>query len=88
MKAKHIGLLHEVTDDESAMEAKGLEIKKALLTAGPGSVRASKRLIDLEVSPSEMEKVAGKLCDQRATAECKEGLSAFFERRPPSWTLN
>jgi methylglutaconyl-CoA hydratase len=88
-KAQEIGLLHEVGENEAAMEAKVAEIKAALLIAGPGAVRASKSLIGAVANKAITEELihdtASRLSDVRATAECLDGLTSFFEKRPASW---
>lgn len=86
-EAYRIGLVHEVVpagDLELACQKK----IASLLTSGPEAVGVAKRLI---------EKVAGKtpdeampltvrtIAERRASEEAKEGLSAFLEKRRPSW---
>jgi methylglutaconyl-CoA hydratase len=84
-RAYDIGLLHEVVEDEEGLRAKENELKAALLIAGPASVRASKNLINLNVAESIRHGTALRLAEQRETSECKEGLTAFFEKRNASW---
>jgi len=59
-----------------------------LLTSGPEAVVVAKRLIEMvagkkvdEVMPLTVLTIA----ERRASAEAKEGLTAFLEKRSPSW---
>jgi methylglutaconyl-CoA hydratase len=60
----------------------------SLLTSAPEAVGVAKRLID-EVagkSPDEAMPITVRtIAERRASAEAKEGLTAFLERRPPAW---
>jgi methylglutaconyl-CoA hydratase len=60
----------------------------ALLTSAPEAVGVAKGLI-AEVSgkpPDEALPVTVRtIADRRASAEAKEGLTAFLEKRVPSW---
>ncbi len=64
-----------------------------LLFAGPNAVTSCKQLIrEVGVSgaanPEIKELTATRIAEQRATAEAKEGIQAFFEKRPPNWTTS
>ena len=78
-EARRIGLVHEVAADlDAAVE----RILGELLSAGSEAVRAAKRLVlDAPLGDETAERIA----ERRASAEGQEGLSAFLERRPPSW---
>ncbi len=82
--AEKIGLVHQVVDDESLDETVDIAINK-LLKAGPLSVQACKCLIR-SLSPDFDDESSARLIAQlRASAEGQEGMSAFFEHRPPEW---
>lgn len=77
--ALRIGLVHEVADDlDAAVDAAVGE----LLTAGPGAVRAAKRLVRERPKGEQTAQIAAGL---RAGAEGQEGLRAFLEKRTPGW---
>lgn len=86
-EAHRIGLVHEVVP-AGALETAGRGRIDALLTSGPEAVRAAKRLIE-EVSgktPEEaMPLTIRTIAERRASAEAKEGLTAFLEKRAPAW---
>ena len=59
-----------------------------LLSAGPTAARAAKALVrdlrTLTASDARAHTVQ-HIAEQRTSAEGQEGLSAFLEKRPPSW---
>ncbi len=77
--ALRIGLVHEiVADPDAAVE----RIVAELLAAGPEAVRAAKRVIRERPSGPE---TARRIAERRASAEGREGLRAFLEKRAPSY---
>lgn len=85
--ARRIGLVHEIAP-EAELDAKIEGLLGWVLKAGPNAAREAKRLIR-RVAPLPLEKripvTLSTLARVRASAEGKEGLSAFLERRPASW---
>ncbi len=86
-EALRIGLVHGVAPPD-ALEAACQRKIASLLTSGPEAVGAAKRLIE-EVSgkgPEEaMPLTVRTIAERRASAEAKEGLTAFLEKRAPGW---
>ncbi len=87
-EAQRIGLVHEVVaraELDGAME----NILAAILAGGGGAQARSKRLIaevqDRVVGESVMALTARAIAEARASAEAREGLAAFFEKRKPGW---
>lgn len=79
--ALRIGLVHEVAGDvDEAVD----RVVGDLLSAGPRAVRAAKRLI-LD-APLDGAETARRIAERRTSDEGQEGLRAFLERRPPSWS--
>ncbi|MBL8060546.1 MAG: enoyl-CoA hydratase/isomerase family protein [Chthonomonas sp.] len=80
--ALRIGMVHAVGDDlDDLVNAK----LKAILAAGPESAYASKMLAQ---DPAlEPDVGARLLAERRATAEAKEGISAFLEKRKASFVV-
>lgn len=61
-----------------------------LLHAGPAALAECKQLLHDVAGRSLSDKqlkedTAQRIADQRATDEAKEGILAFFEKRPPKW---
>ncbi len=88
-EAYRIGLLHEmVTDEESLDEALG-EIIDALLKNGPRAIAECKQLIQAvawkPLSDAILDDTAQRITRLRASEEGREGMSAFLEKRKPSW---
>lgn len=87
-RARQIGLVHEVLPDEAALDARLDAVVGDLLAGGPTAVRAAKAVIRdqrgldaREAQGLTVERIAA----QRSGAEGQEGLSAFLEKRDPSW---
>lgn len=88
-QAQRIGLLHEVVEDEENLLARGMELASLLLKNGPQAMAAAKELI-ATVSGRPLDDAligdtAGRIADRRASAEGREGLTAFLEKRTPGW---
>lgn len=85
--ALRLGLVHEVvTECELDVAIDGLI--ENLLANGPQAMAASKDLIRRVAGPRDaamIEDTAQRIADIRATAEGKEGVRAFLEKRKPSW---
>ncbi|MFN0038907.1 MAG: enoyl-CoA hydratase/isomerase family protein [Burkholderiales bacterium] len=87
-EAKFCGLVHEVTHADKLDETLG-RLVGYLLQGGPLAQAAAKRLIaDVSRQPIDevlTEETARRIAAIRVTPEGQEGLSAFLEKRPPSW---
>jgi methylglutaconyl-CoA hydratase len=87
-EARRIGLVHQVVPDDE-LEAAVAKKVSSLLTSGPEAVSAAKRLIET-VAPLAIDDAfsvtAQAIADRRASEEGREGLSAFLEKRKPSWS--
>jgi methylglutaconyl-CoA hydratase len=86
-RAKEIGLLHEVVETEAELEAWAASFRDSIMVASPSAVAASKDLIravaGTPITSDLIADTARRLADQRASPEGVEGLTAFFEKRPP-----
>jgi len=89
-EAKAMGFAHEVTAAD-ALDAKVEELVAALVANGPMATRACKKLVQdvagREITPELRAETARRIADIRASAEGKEGVSSFLEKRKPSWLL-
>jgi methylglutaconyl-CoA hydratase len=88
VEAARIGLVHEVVPPES-LDAAVDAVLDHLLKCGPKAIAAAKRLVrDLTGRPITTEMVddtARRIARLRATAEGREGIAAFLEKRKPAW---
>jgi methylglutaconyl-CoA hydratase len=86
--AQRLGFVHEVVAPD-ALEAKVDEIVGAIVANGPAAVKACKRLVqDLAGQPvtdALRADTARRIADIRASAEGKEGVQSFLNKRKPAW---
>ncbi len=87
-EARHLGLVQTVVP-EAELDAAIAAMLGVLVAGGPQAQAQSKRLIagvagrpiDAEVT----EYTARAIAEARASAEARDGLAAFFEKREPGW---
>ena len=80
-QALAIELVHELSPPEALPTARD-RVLAALRSGAPGAQVDAKQVArQVEPPPDAARRVA----DRRATAEAREGMSAFLERRRPSW---
>jgi methylglutaconyl-CoA hydratase len=88
-EAYRIGLVHEYAVDDDKMDLTLNAIVEGLLSAGPGSQREAKALIEAianrPISQALIEDTAQRIARVRVSAEGQEGLSAFLAKRSPNW---
>lgn len=86
-QAHGMGLVHHVTP-EAELDAKVQERVEQLLLAAPGAQAAAKELIRTVVyqpKTAVRDYTAGLIARRRASDEGREGMSAFLQKRPPTW---
>lgn len=88
-EAHRLGLVHEVCPAEQ-LDERVDALVAAIAANGPQAVRASKRLVQdfagQPISTALREDSARRIADVRSSAEGKEGVSSFLQKRPPTWT--
>ena len=86
--AHRIGLVHWIAPAQD-LDAVVADKVQALLAGGPLAVRSAKSLIR-EIRGLEQEDLfamtASRIAEARAGVEGQEGLTAFLEKRRPSWS--
>ena len=86
--AKQLGLVHQITGNlDCALD----NLLQTLIDNGPVAVKAAKALIN-DVANKEIDNeiialTAERIAKIRVSDEGQEGLTAFFEKRPPQWQL-
>jgi len=89
-EAHRVGLVHEVVAAD-ALDAKVAELTNALVSASPNAVRACKRLVqdvaEREIDDALVAHTVAGIADIRSSAEGKEGVQSFLQKRKPSWLL-
>ena len=87
-EAHRIGFVHELCTAET-LDARVDAIASAIAANGPEAVRACKRLVQdvggLAIDAALREDTARRIADIRASAQGKEGVQAFLNKRKPSW---
>jgi methylglutaconyl-CoA hydratase len=85
-QAVSMGLAHVETDDAEAQVGRWFE---ALALGAPGAIADAKALVrdvaDRPVSFSLRSETADRIAARRASAEGREGLTAFIDKRKPDW---
>ncbi|MFG1478492.1 enoyl-CoA hydratase-related protein [Xanthobacter sp. V4C-4] len=82
-----LGLVHEVVPAE-ALDAAIARHLKALRAASPAALAATKdlvRAVDRPLDAQVIADTARRIADVRASADGKEGVSAFLEKRKAQW---
>lgn len=87
-EALRIGLVHQVVPPEQ-LEVRGQEFCQQLLQNGPQALVETKHLIrDIANQPIDDELsqlTAERIADIRTSAEGREGIIAFLQKRKPDW---
>lgn len=91
-EAHRIGLVHEIVADAAGLDRTTGEIVNALLACGPRAQAECKDLIravgQQPVTDDLIAETARRITRVRASAEGREGIGAFLEKRKPSWMGN
>jgi methylglutaconyl-CoA hydratase len=87
-RAHALGFVHECVAADT-LDAKVNEIVATLVANGPAAVKACKQLVkDMARRPIDAalrEDSAHRIADIRASAEGKEGVQSFLNKRAPAW---
>jgi enoyl-CoA hydratase/carnithine racemase len=88
-RAERIGLVHEVVEDD-ALEGAAVALAEGIAANAPLSMRGNKRAIEtLNANPVLSEQQEAGLIALRescfASADLREGVEAFAEKRRPRW---
>jgi methylglutaconyl-CoA hydratase len=88
VRAQRTGLVHEVVEGESALDAAVDAAVADVLAAGPTAARAAKAIVrqvrGLSHGSAKWH-TARVIARQRTTEEAQEGFRAFSEKRRPGW---
>jgi methylglutaconyl-CoA hydratase len=87
-EAYRFGLVNEVVAPEKLMD-RARELAGQLLENSPSSVCATKKLINSFIASALDQQIASAIEDNariRTTADFREGISSFLEKRKPRWS--
>ena len=87
-EAQRLGLLKEIVPQEKLMD-RARELAAQLMESSPMSLAYTKRLLTdhaREELDSQIDAAIRENAGIRATADFREGIAAFLEKRQPKWT--
>ncbi len=87
-EAHRYGLVNEIVQPQNLM-ARARELAQTLTENSPTSVRATKRLINGFIASQLDTQIAAAVEDNariRTTADFREGVTSFLEKRKPRWS--
>jgi methylglutaconyl-CoA hydratase len=89
-EAKSLGLITEILAPED-LHNRAVELADVLIAASPVSLTRAKRLLTSAASASvdaDLERAILENARIRCTADFKEGLASFLEKRKPVWSTD
>lgn len=88
-EAHRLGLVNEVVTSEAELDERVATLCQALVQASPHAVRECKQLlhdvVGQEINEALIERTVSGIADIRASAEGKEGVQSFLQKRKPAW---
>lgn len=87
-EAHRLGLVNEIVASDNLM-VRARDLAAQLLENSPSSMTATKRLINGFISAQLDQQIAEAIEDNariRTTADFREGINSFLEKRKPRWT--
>lgn len=87
-RAQQMGLIHEVVPPNTKEAALG-DVISHILSASPSAVMETKKLIQYFIPPvveTQRIKTIELIAQMRRSEEGLEGMRAFLNKQPPSWT--
>jgi methylglutaconyl-CoA hydratase len=87
-EALGFGVVHEVVEDEAALDAAVERQVKLLLRCAPGAVAATKKLVDAvarQPPEASFDYTVSLVAEMWASAEAEEGINSFLQKRAPNW---
>jgi len=89
-EAHRIGLVHESVPMDQ-LDASVQALVQALCANSPMAVKDAKRLVDTvagqDINEALIATTVAGIADSRASADGKEGVQAFLDKRKPAWLL-
>jgi len=84
---EHAGIINRIVPTAQVMHF-ALEVARSVAAGAPGVQRSTKRLLD-ELSGEPLAKLIDHALadhlESRSSAEAREGVRAYFEKRDPDW---
>ena len=90
-EALRIGFVNEVVGADQ-LDTKVGEMVAALVAASPNAIKECKKLVqyvaDRDITRLLIDHTVKAIADIRASAEGKEGVQSFLNKRKPNWLMN
>ena len=86
-RAREMGLVNRVVP-AAELDSEVGKLTASVLQGAPGALANAKRLLEQLWSTSvkqDIETALGHHMQARESAEAKEGVTAFLDKRPPAW---
>ena len=86
-RAREMGLVNRVVA-AAELDTEVSKLAASVLQGAPGALASAKRLLEQLWSTTvkqDIETALGHHMQARESAEAKEGVTAFLEKRPPAW---
>jgi methylglutaconyl-CoA hydratase len=87
-EAKELGMVHELVPAAELDAAVG-RVAQAFAACAPEALAEMKRLLrtvgGAPITPKLISRTVGVIARRRASAEAREGIASFREKRKPSW---
>jgi len=88
-EAKAMGMVHELVA-AAELDAAVERVAQAFVACAPNAIAEAKKLlrqvIGVPITPQLLSHTTSVIARCRASAEAREGIASFREKRPPSWT--
>ena len=87
-RAHELGFVNHVTDPGAALD-RAVELAETIAANSPVSVQQTLRAVDTVIAATDdagWDATARGVEAVMASADMREGVRAFFEKRPPEWT--
>ncbi len=88
-EAMRLGLVHMVVNGKQELSQAAEKLVSAILECAPGAIARAKKLIGAnsrEFPDHELRAATARfIAEARASAEGKEGITAFLTKRKPNW---
>jgi len=86
-EAYRVGLINEVVGAE-VLQERAMALAAMLVQGGPNALAKTKELLQRFSRQSvSLEETARASAEPRLTRECRDGLEAFFAKRPVPWAV-
>jgi enoyl-CoA hydratase/carnithine racemase len=83
-EGRAIGVFNEIVEPER-LEARTLELAEQIAGNAPLTIRAAKMTVQRIVDKLRLDEADDLVVMCYMSEDFKEGVSAFFEKRPPQW---